>query len=166
MLGTGQDSVMSRFYGIEDGPVEAETVFQCSRVRSLHEWWLSAAGGALPLWRQFDILDHKFIVEHLFVIECRPEGDFFFRLLGERSIEMLGRNPRGTTIGRNDTDVYGHALYEYYSRIVADRRPRRCTGTLAFADRSWKRFESLDCPLSRTGERVDLILGVMDLLPD
>lgn len=159
-------SAMNRFFGIAFGDINEDTVFACSRVKHLYDWWMSANAGSIPYRRQFDILDHRALIAHIFVTECHPDGSFHFRLLGEQSISMIGRNPKGTFINHASSSRYDRALFEYYSAIVAERRPKRCVGSLAFADQSWKKFESIDCPVIGDDGHVQAIIGVMDIIEE
>jgi hypothetical protein len=162
---TAEGDGFNRFVDVQEGVVEAETVFGSPKVKHLYDWWLRTGGGTLPSRRMFYIIDHKAIVGNVFLTEVRDDGRFIFRLLGEAVIEMLGGNRTGEIVVRSGESTYGHALDAYYRRIVESRVCHRCVGLVAFPDNGFRRFESIDCPLSSDGgETVDVILGVMDLV--
>lgn len=161
-----RDLAISRVYGIDEQTVTDTTSFLTSKVARFYEWWRSCALGSstvrLPLRREFDITDHIEIVPDLFLVEVLPDDGFLMKLEGERVIELFGANISGRIIreGAGEAD-YGHALAEYYRSIVDEKRCRRCIGNLErMYDRRWIEFESIDCPLSRDGDRVDFIIGV------
>lgn len=77
---------------------------------------------------------------------------------------MCGRSYAGERVKAAFRSEYGHALDLYYQAIATDRHCRVCVGSLAFAEKDYRRFESLDCPLSSDGQKVDYIIGVMDLV--
>ncbi|MBX6324262.1 MAG: PAS domain-containing protein [Rhodospirillaceae bacterium] len=160
----GEASALNRFFNIEESRVCAETQFLSAKTRRLYEWWAGANGGRMPTRRMFDVTEHRAIVASLFLTEVTREGEFVFRLLGEEVIQMIGRNPTGDVVKRIGSAAYGHALHEYYRSIVASRECRKCFGSLAFADKDFRYFESIDCPLSNDGLRVDYIVGAMDLV--
>lgn len=161
--------VISRVYGIDEETVADDTVFLSPRVAGLFAWWRSfAVDGRLPLRREFDIAEHTSVVPDLFLVEVMPNGDYLMKLEGERVIELFGVNNTGRVVSESlGSEEYGHALAEYYREIVEERRCRRCIGNLERINeqRSLK-FEAIDCPLSRDGQRVDFIIGVVIGLPD
>lgn len=158
-----RDLKISRVYGIREEAVDDSTAFLTPKVERLHRWWRSLAVGRLPLRREFDILDHWPLISDLFLVEARADGQFLMRLEGESVIRLFGAHNAGRLISEaTGVGEYGHALHEYYAAIVEDRTCRRCVGSLEHVnDRAWIEFESIDCPLSRDGDRVDYILGAM-----
>jgi hypothetical protein len=161
---SGKRSVLHKFFNIEESDVDAATPFASAKTRQLHEWWLGANGGRMPSKRVFDVTQHRSIVANLFLIEVAPDGQFIFRLLGEEVIKMIGANPVGQTVKQSGQAEYGHALDEYYRSVARAGGCRRCFGSLATGGQGYRDFESVDCPLSSDGRRVDYIVGVMDLL--
>jgi len=157
-------SGLSKFFDIEESVVDARTRFLGAKTKHLYDWWAANAGNGIPRRRSFDIVDHKAIVPHVFLVDVMADGNFAFRLLGEEVIAMVGRNRTGEVVQAGAVGEYGHALYEYYRLIVAKKTCRRCVGSLAFVDRPSTRFESIDCPLSADGKRVTSIIGVMETL--
>jgi hypothetical protein len=156
---------LTRILDVVETPIDVSSEFESRKVKGLHEWWLSAAGGRMPARKQFDVLEHKSIVPNLFLVEVLGDGQYRFRLMGEDVIQIIGRNRKGETVARDEGGEYGHELAIYYDSIVAERACRRCTGSLVFATRGSRRFESIDCPLGDdTGTRVAAIVGVMDLI--
>lgn len=157
---------ITRVYGIDEQTVTDTTDFLSPKVAHLYRWWRAQLPGdpssRLPLRRAFDIVDHVSIVPDLFLVEVLPDNRFLMKVEGERVIELFGVNNSGRIVeeGADEAD-YGHALAEYYRSIVEERGCRRCTGNLErIYDRRWLEFESIDCPLSRDGARVDYIIGV------
>jgi len=161
-----QTEGISVLFDIVETDVGPATEFASPKVRYLYEWWTaSRPEGRLPLRRSFDIVEHRPIVSNVFLTEVCDDGTFVFRLLGEDVIQIVGRNPTGEAIRPGHVSEYGHALYEYYSSIVKQRICKRCVGSLLLAGKEFRRFESIDCPLTSDGERITTIIGVMDLIP-
>jgi hypothetical protein len=161
-----RDSLLSRVYGIREETVTGATRLLTPKVARLFAWWQRHAEGRVPLRRDFDVLDHWDMAPHLFLVEALRDGQFLMRLEGEAVITLFGVNNTGKLISRSTgLGDYGHAIHEYYEGLVAERSCRRCVGNLERVnERGWISFESLDCPLSRDGERVDFIIGVMDVV--
>ncbi len=161
----GRETQLTRIFDVAETDADASTPFVSKRVRQLYDWWAGANGGQMPPKRMFDVIDHRSIVANLFLTEVTPNGDFVFKLLGEEVIQIIGRNRTGETVPRVATGEYGHELYEYYRSVAAGRVCRKCTGSLVFATRGFRRFESIDCPLAADeGDKVAMIIGVMDLI--
>jgi hypothetical protein len=158
-----RDLAISRIYGVNEETVTDATVFHSSKVAGLYRWWCShATEGRLPLRSAFDIADHTAIIADLFLVEVLADGRFLMKLEGERVIELFGVNNTGLIITEAEgVGDFGHALAEYYQSIVDEKLCRRCTGNMEPVNhRRWVEFESIDCPLSRDGHKVDFILGV------
>lgn len=163
-LALTSEPALHRVMNIDVDVVGPATSFRNASVAGLYAWWLQASGGSVPLKRQFDVTAHPQLAASLFLVELLDDGDFRFRLVGERVITLLGRNSTGKRVRNIYRDDFGHALDEYYASILADGRCRRCSGSLAFAYKDYWRFESVDCPLSSDGTRLDFILGALDLV--
>lgn len=159
---------ISKIYGIRQDPVTDDTTFLTPKVAHLYRWWRGRADGRLPLRREFDITEHRQIVSDVFLVEVLPGGDFLMKLEGESVIQLFGHNYSGRVITESvELGGFGHAAAEYYGLIVSERNCRRCVGTLDQVNhKRWIEFESVDCPLSRDGDRVDFIIGVIDVVRD
>jgi hypothetical protein len=157
-------STLNQLFDIVEEPVTPQTRFVSPRVRHLHDWWRSVRGDFVPHRDAFDIVEHREIVGHVFLVDCLPGGDFVFRLLGEEVIRILGDNKTGETVKRGEIGEYGTALHEYYRSIVEEARCKHSHGSLKFAGREFRRFEGVDCPLTLDGRTVGMIIGVMDLV--
>ncbi len=157
---------LSLLFDIVETDVGPQTVFFSPKAKYLYDWWQAQCReGKLPLRRAFDIVEHKEIVSNVFLTEVRDDDTFVFRLMGEDCIQIVGRNPTGEIIRPGHLSPYGHALHEYYSSIVQAKICKRCVGSLLLGGKEFKRFESIDCPLTSDGETVTMIIGIMDLIP-
>lgn len=161
---SAETSALNRFFNIEESVVGPDSQFLSQKTRHLYDWWIGANGGQIPHRRQFDVTEHRGVVANLFLTEVNGDGEFVFRLLGEEVIQIIGRNTTGETVKRMGRGEYGHALHEYYGSIVQSRQCRKCFGSLAFADKDFRYFESIDCPLVGDDGQVSIIIGVMDLV--
>jgi hypothetical protein len=161
---SAETSALNRFFNIEESVAGPDSQFLSQKTKHLYEWWVVANGGQIPHRRLFDVTEHRRIVANLFLTEINADGEFVFRLLGEEVIQIIGRNTTGETVKRLGRGEYGHALHQYYESIVAARQCRKCFGSLAFADKDFRYFESIDCPMVGDDGRVAIIIGVMDLV--
>jgi hypothetical protein len=138
------------------------------RVRALNGWWhgFLASRGHVPTRRDFDPLDHAPILPWVYLIRVRPGPILEFALNGEEVKQLIGRNTTGETAGTGRPGAFGHDLVRYYREALESHRVTACRGTLAFAGRGHRRFESLDCPLLGPDGTVSHIVGVMDAAGD
>jgi hypothetical protein len=157
-------SHVNLIFDIDEQLVDARTTFRSNLTRHLHEWWAGVPNGP-PRRKDFDITEHPSLAANIFVVECRPDGDFVFRLLGDEVIHIIGRNRTGEVLKPGAVGEYGHGLFDYYTRVARIRACMKCIGYLKFQDSNVARFESIDCPLiDDDGSRVSRIIGVMDTL--
>jgi hypothetical protein len=159
-------STLSRVYGISEETVTDDTVLFTSKVSGLYNWWRNLARNRLPLRREFDVLDHWSLVPNLFLVKALENGQFLMSLEGEEVIRLFGVNNSGRLISQaTGLGDFGHAIHDYYTGLVAEKLCRRCIGNLEHVNnRAWIEFESIDCPLSRDGSKVDFIIGVIDVI--
>jgi hypothetical protein len=157
-------SGLTKFFDIREEAVTPATQFISKKNKHLYDWWRNANGGLIPPRKMFDVTEHKMIVANIFLTEVLPDGDFVFRLFGEGVIQIVGSNRKGELVQKGALGDYGHALYEYYHIVVAGRVCRMCEGSLAFAGRELRKFESIDCPLTDDDGKVTFIVVVKDFI--
>jgi hypothetical protein len=160
---TDPSAPVNLLFEIQERTVDAGTVFRAERTRHLYRWWSGFEPGP-PRRKDFDITEHPSLAAHIFVVECRPDGDFIFRLLGDEVIHIIGRNRTGEVLKPGAVNEYGHNLFDYYTRIARTRRCLLCVGFLKLRDSAVARFESIDCPLTEDDGRIGRIIGVMETL--
>lgn len=132
------------------------------KVTALYRWWVTSGGGAPPPRATFDVAEHGGIAANLYLVERTPEDGFRFRVRGEEVIRLLGGKPLFQDVLDYGGPVYGPLLSDYYRAVMEDGRCRRCTGTLHFWNKSFIRFESVDCPLVDDGGRIRFLIGLID----
>ena len=135
-------------YDIREQPVTDAGLLQHPYVRRLYDWWITANDGAAPARSQFDIAEHTMLASNIFLVERVDAECFRFKLHGEAAMDITGMRGAPTEVSERTEDQFNGALFRYYTDLVENRIPIRCTGSLAFADQPHRRFESIDCPLT------------------
>ncbi len=143
------------------------------RLAGLHRLWLDkqALRGALPGRADFSPIEMRAFITDLYMVDVLPglaagaAARFRYRLIGT---EITARTERDVT-GRFFDEVYPAETLENFSAsfhwIARHKLPLRSYGTMAFSNKGFLAFEALEVPLASDGEQVDIILGVMALLP-
>lgn len=141
-----------------------------ARLGTLHQWWLakSAARGALPARADFEPLAMRELLQDLYMVDVVRGSAvlrFRYRLIGTAITERTGRD----VTGRFFEEVYPADLLPNFSAsfrwIAAEARPLLSHGTMAFTGQGYLGFEALEVPLAADSSQVDIILGVLALLP-
>ncbi|HYE01067.1 MAG TPA: PAS domain-containing protein [Alphaproteobacteria bacterium] len=157
-------SKLHHFKDIQVATVDRPDRLRAPLARRLFGWWQAAGAGGLPRRRDFDIVEHPQLAAHVFLVRVDTPERFTFRLLGDETIRICGRNNTGVTVAPEDPDPYRSALADYYRALVAERRCKSCTGSLDFADKSYAHFESIDCPMTDEDGSIRWIIGTMELV--
>ena len=126
----------------------------------LHYWRGKLAGRMMPARRDIDIFELKPHLGrlHLTDLEYNPFR-IRYRLIGTTSPGIVGRD----MTGRYFDEVYPPDILagvgEHYRRIAENRRSMRGFGSAVFANKSAYTFETINLPLSKDGETVNMVFG-------
>lgn len=131
---------------------------------ALLDYWRGLCRGAGPPdRRQIDPLDIPALLPSLYLLD-RQDGDFIFRLVGERICEPYGCGLKGRPL---HSLLEGRALEETREehRLCADdAAPVFSENTLDVATlHDIQIYQRLLLPLTSQGDRVDTLLGIMHL---
>lgn len=138
-----------------------DSVLRSATAARLRDWWWREAADGVPRRERFDVLDHFEAAPDLFLVEVLPHGEFRTRLIGENAKAHVEAGRLGAIIQWNDPQAFRQVLWQYYQRIVTERRPMTCVGDVHYAATKSRLYEGLDCPLSTDGTRVTQILGLL-----
>lgn len=142
----------------EAGPLRSPAV------RQLHAWWSDHADGGLPPRSRFDIVDHFRLAPHLFLVEKTEDGDYVYRVRGERVIDLFGGKSRGDVASAHSAAQFKHEVRAYYDRVLSAGTCFVCTGTLSFSLLGARSFESIDCPLADAAGTPRYIIGCIQTI--
>lgn len=130
--------------------------------RQLFEWWLESGNGFAPRWTDFDILAFARFSKHITLTERIDQKRFKFKIQGERTLELLGRDRLyKAEIHPDHNHAYERDLYDHYDRICREAKPYVYTGSLPELDRGYVRLESIDLPFHSSNGDVDKILSML-----
>ncbi len=138
-------------------PVD-ERALETQEARALWAWWQGAAsGGRKPHRTAFDIIEHRGLAPHLYLIEP-VAGGYRLRLAGE-VFEHLFRRSRGHVWLRDSDEGLAGVFAGYFDFVSEQAQPYRSIGRMNCEYSDWFSFESLLCPLRH--EDGDQLLGVV-----
>jgi len=128
-------------------------------------WDGKRAGRDWPLRADFDPLQFWFAVGYISLIDVVPETAqtrrrYFFRLDGSRQVDLFGVDFTGKFLDQV-YDAEGLKLAEQsYGAAVDQGEPQYHVRQVEFHDRPIQ-YEIVILPLSRTGQRVDMLMTVV-----
>ena len=131
---------------------------------SLFAWWQQQATEGLPAKAEFDFLDHIHIAPNLFLIERLELSKYYHKLYGETALDLVGRKWLHRTNTPQAEEPFARALCAYYDIVTTSRHPMVCRGSLMFAGREHRQFESIDLPLADSDGKPRFIIGCLDTL--
>lgn len=132
------------------------------RVRELTSYWLEKRGaGAVPRRRDIDPIDIPWALPFIWLCDYLPaERDFRYRLAGEAINEAHGSN----IANRHLRDVISASIYPIivrrYLRVVDGPAIGHSTGAVYLSINRPVAGERIVLPLSREGDKADMILGM------
>ncbi len=148
-------------YDIHEQPVTNADELVHPFVRRLYDWWSTANDGKAPARSQFDIAEHTMLASNIFLVARCDDDTFKFKLHGEQAYDIAGMRNQPVEVSERTANAFNGALFRYYTDVVENGIPMRCTGSLAFADQPHRSFESIDCPLTDDHGRMAYIIGVI-----
>ena len=129
-------------------------------------YWDEKCGGRdCPLRSDLDPLEFWFAVGYVSLIEVHPATPsggrrYFFRLDGTRQVELFGVDFTGKYLDeRADAEAMDIAEFSF-GAAIDEGKPQYHVRQIEFNERPIQ-YEIVILPLSRTGERVDMLMTVV-----
>jgi hypothetical protein len=133
-------------------------------IRLYDYWWSKSVDNRIPSRAQIDPLDVPDLLPTIFLVDVIDTGSgpgFRFRLVGSKITDVVGSDPTGLCFENFYNAANFNEVVEIYSKVVSRCEPFSNTTTAPFPDKDYVRFTRLLLPLSKQGERVDMILGCL-----
>lgn len=130
--------------------------------RSLYGWWQEHSADGLPAKAAFDFLDHVRIAPNLFLIERLEPSKYYHKLYGEVVLDLVGRKWLHRINTPQADEPFARALCSYYDIVMTSAQPMVCHGSLMFAGREHRQFESIDLPLAGPDGSPRFLLGCLE----
>jgi hypothetical protein len=132
--------------------------------RLLADWHERRRGRNLPARRDFDVLDLKYMMGKLDLLEVlRDPLRFRYRVHCSLAVDRVGLNLTGKTIDAYPEQDYAARLHAAFVEVTHSRMPKLDAGYELINDKPI-RFEALVLPLSDDGESVDMIMVGLKIL--
>lgn len=133
-----------------------------SKIRDLYRWWHRAADGQMPLWSQFDVVEHRHTMPNLYLVKRMSPGRWAFSLKGEAVQAILPSGPLPETIGDLDDIDEATNLTAYYEDVARFRQCHLVRGTVTTDRNETIEIEAIDCPFEGGAAGGITILGVLE----
>lgn len=132
------------------------------RIRDLATYWLAKRGtGMVPKRRDIDPVDIPWALEFVWLCDYLPtERNFRYRLAGEAINDAQGRNMSRRRLGESFSPSTYAIVADRYQRIVDEPAIGHGIGAVYLNLDRPVTGERIVFPLSKDGDRVDMILGM------
>lgn len=134
--------------------------------REACDYWNRIRGERrIPLRRDFDPIDIPRILASIILLDViGPELDFRYRLMGTRWVAHFGRDDTGRLMSEIEHQKPPSKVWDAVSQVVAEAMP--LTPDLPYVGRLFgsREIEVLISPLSKEGDRVDMLLVTVDFI--
>lgn len=134
-------------------------------LRLYRDWLNRRRGRDLPSRTDFDVLDLKYILGDLNLLDVLYDPlRFRFRVHGSKAVGRLGFDLTGRTVDDYPDPEYRDTVKRYYTDAVNARSPIRILRDPYRLRTQVLRWEGIILPLSADAQRVDMLLVGISLL--
>lgn len=132
------------------------------RIKRAYAYWDAARGGReMPGRVDIDPEDIKDILPYVLLVDVIAEPlDFRFRVAGTDVVQRFGEEITAKRLGEIDLDGKFASIFAEYRQTVDRRKPALFSESFLRDDKRFVSYSRLLCPLSKDGERVDMLFGV------
>ena len=134
-------------------------------LQRVHQDWQNRRHGTgLPSRSSFDILDLKYIIGNLNLVDVlRDPLRFRYRVHGTSCVSVLGYDMTRKFVDDYPDPVYRARVRRNFTGVVESRQPRCDLGAREIVDHRIIHFEALILPLAADGETVDMLMVALSL---
>lgn len=133
-----------------------------SRIHQAFTYWDSLRNGReIPARSDIDPSEIIRILPFVLLVDVFYDPmDFRIRLAGTDIVERFGQEITGCRLQDIDFDGKHEQVFREYSLTVEQRQPLLFTEEFRRHDGKYMNYSRLLCPLSRNGDRIDMLFGV------
>jgi PAS domain len=138
-----------------------------SKLKAIYQYWLDVKGdAAMPTRADLNPSRMAKFLSHISLVDVEHDTlRYKFRLIGTESVRAIGFDPTGKYL--DEIPLMAGHLGPRYDWLVENKRPYIVSDKLKWSDKSFLDFFSIGLPLSRDGERVDILMyGSLYTLPE
>lgn len=141
-------------------PIDGDLGLEHAALRRLFDDWRARLRGRLmPARRDFDILDLKYIIGDLQLLQVeRNPLRFRFRVHATNATARIGFDLTGRTVDDYPDPGYRRMVHNLYAGVVEARKPRRVLQARYELPTAILRWEGVILPLSDDGETVNMLM--------
>jgi len=131
------------------------------RLRRLYDYWCERRGERrFPARADIDPLDLSFLMGNLILVDVAPgePPGFFIRLHGTNLVQWAGYELTGKALSELPDGEFRQLATRTFTRVAKTGEPFHGNRDRVLDGRP-RRYETLVLPLSKDGERVDMLLA-------
>ncbi|MDX1738824.1 MAG: hypothetical protein R3261_11350 [Alphaproteobacteria bacterium] len=130
--------------------------------KKLYSWWSQQANNDIPCWDDFNILAFMKYADSLTMTERVSDKCFQFKIQGEKTLDLLGRNRlHKAVITPDHPEEYERELFSYYEMVCRTGLAHCYKGSIPKIGRDLSFFESVDLPFCDSNGQVNKILSIL-----
>ena len=133
-------------------------------VRQFGDLWRAKCRGSRPPGRSdFEIEELVPWFGHVIIMDVIDGGqDFRYRMIGTRITEFLDRDYTGKRVSECEYGEGRAKVVDTFRRPIIAQAPVHRSGHVIWAaDKTWRRYDSVHCPLVRDADTPEFTIGVL-----
>lgn len=144
----------------KDAVVDYGMDIQSPMLSRLHDLWRRKhVEGNLPARGDFDPVEMRDCLGHIFIIESVPDIDNFrYTLIGTNIVKWVGVDNTGKLVD----EVFDERMRLFYKVLQARKVPVRTTGPVVWRDKEHVNYELIVLPLSDDKRTANRFIGAME----
>lgn len=126
-------------------------------------WNAKRRSGGLPSRSDFEIDELMPWFGHVIIMDVIDGGrDFRYRMIGTRITEFLDRDYTGKCVSECEYGEGRAKVVDTFRRPIIVQGPVHRSGQVIWAaDKTWRRYDSVHCPLARDADTPEFTIGVL-----
>jgi hypothetical protein len=148
---------------LDAGPFPRPADVADPRFAQLIDYWMQRrARKAMPARADIDPTDIPRLLPQIFLVDVGSDAsDLRYRLVGTEVVRLFGMELTGHPVGTGMPEAAGRLMRARFACAARNRQPVYATGMMQADRNDHTLFQRLLLPLSKDGDRVDMLLGMM-----
>jgi len=129
---------------------------------AVNYWCAKRKGRAMPTRKDIDPLELRRLLPNIYLIDVVNPSLYRYRLIGTTISNRLRGDATGSFADEAMFGEHAHLIIDMYDHVVESQSPIINRARSFWTEVDWLNYTSVLMPLSADGEKVTMMLGVMD----